>query len=202
MQLSLSETSLVLARLAHSSSCRRWRSSASGSSTSSEIDADIQMRKTRLTAMRADVAKGRRPPGSCRSSRRRSPSSRAGSRTCGRSCRSRRTSPTPCGASRRSPRSPTWRSSASARQGRAAEAVRRDSVQSSRRRARITTSASFFDQISKFPRIINVSEISIRAKTAARTEPHHRRRAAWPRRSCCRKVRLPAREGRCRSSRR
>ena len=37
---------------------------------------------------------------------------------------------------------------------------------------------------------------------AARAEPHHRRRAAWRRRSCCRKARLRAREGRCRSSRR
>ena len=35
---------------------------------------------------------------------------------------------------------------------------------------------AFFDQISKFPRIINVSEIKIRAKTAGRAEPHHRRR--------------------------
>ena len=86
-------------------------------------------------------------------------------------------------------------------QGRAAEAVRRDSRTSWRPRARTTTS----------PRSSIRSASSRASSTSARSRSRRRRRpsrtapsspSAWRRRSCCRKARFPAREGRCRSSRR
>ncbi len=61
----------------------------------------------------------------------------------------------------------------------------------------------FFDRISKFPRIINVGEIPIRPKTPAKRAPRFSPSASR-RRSCCRKQRGAGQEGRraCRSSRR
>ena len=50
----------------------------------------------------------------------------------------------------------------------------------------------FFDRISKFPRIINVGDISIKAKQAAGSATPRSRRSASPRPSCCRKARPPA----------
>ena len=69
----------------------------------------------------------------------------------------------------------------------AAAALCRGAVSDYPPRARTTTSALFFDRVSKFPRIINVSDISIRAKRAAAAELDDHRRRAPRRRSCCRK---------------
>ena len=130
-----------------------------------DAQAELATRRTRLTSLRADVgprhghgAPAARVRGPGRAARRPAP------RACGRCCRKRRTSPTSCAGCRASRRSRTCRFSASRRSRRCSSRCTRRCRSSSRPKARTTTSAAFFERISKFPRIINISNISIKAK--------------------------------------
>ena len=120
----------------------RLRSSASGSSTSTEMQADIAIRAEparraaqRHRSRRGDGAPAARVPVAGR------PSSSSASRACAPCCRKRRTSPTSCAACRGWRRSRTCRSSASRRSRRSSRRSTPSCRSSSRPRGRITTSA-------------------------------------------------------------
>ena len=166
--------------------------------------ADIQMRKTRLTALRADVAKGQcdRPaaaavPGP--GQRAREPAREPARR----SCRSRRTSPTPCAASQ----TLATKSNLAIQRftpGKvvAAEAVRRDSLQARGRR-----------HVPQPRRRSSIRSASSRASSTSARSRSRRRQPPEPNRTIVAEcvattfvlqegAHCAAREGRCRSSRR
>ena len=99
----------------------------------------------------------------CLSSKGRSRSSKDGSRASAPCCRKRRMSPTSCAASRAWPRSPACRFSASRRSRPCSRRCTRRCRSSSRPKGTYHNLGAFFDRISKFPRIINISSISIKA---------------------------------------
>ena len=88
-----------------------------------------------------------------------------------RCCRRRKTSPTSCAASRAWRRSRTSRFSVSRRGKVVQQTLYAEIPYRLQAEGTYHNLGRFFDRISKFPRIINVSEISIQAKDAGGAEP-------------------------------
>ena len=130
-----------------------------------EMQADIQMRQTRLTALRADVAKGQRHGASAAAVPiAGQPSSRAAREPppgpAGREGRGRHPAPHRDARHEIEPGDPALPAGKVVQQKLYAEIPYKLEAEGTYHNL-----GAFFDQISKFPRIINIGEISIKAKT-------------------------------------
>ena len=167
---------------------RHWPSTGSGHLYVTDAEAELALRQTHLTTLNADINKGvatarRLPRVPGRSDQPRAPAREPAERPARAEGRRRHPAPHAGAGHAVEPDAAALHAGARSGSSRSTPKCRTALPRS----ARSTTSALFFDRVSKFPRIINIGDISITA--SPRQDPNNtdRRRPAPRRRSCCRK---------------